>query len=172
MINLEDAVIRKLHATQNTVCVVESCTGGLVSHLLTNVAGASEVYWGSFVAYDNSAKVELGVPHELISQKGAVSADVALYLANKGLEKMRDNPSRPNSLSLIPSKGLLCIAITGIAGPKGGTPHKPIGLCFIALAKTGSDPIVEKVLLIDPKDRVHAKNQFAQKALELILKSI
>jgi len=172
VISLEEAVIRKLKTTQSILGTVESCTGGLIAHLITNVAGSSEVYWGSFVVYDNSAKEELGVPAQLISHHGAVSSAIAKELAEKGLEKMQNAPSRSTSYALLKSKGLICVATTGIAGPSGGSREKPVGLCFIGLAISGRKTIVEEFHAPRNLDRIQIKAQFAQKALEMIRGSV
>ena len=168
MISLEETVIRKLKTTQQILCTVESCTGGLIGHLLTNVSGASEVYWGSFVTYDNSAKEELGVPRNLIEQKGAVSLEVATLLAESGLSKLQKALQLQGHSNLIKAKGLACIATTGIAGPSGGTREKPVGLCYIALAVSGKKTIVENFYVAQPQDRIQTKIQFAHRALELV----
>lgn len=168
MINLEEAVVRKIKTAQHILCTVESCTGGLLSHLVTNVSGASEIYWGSFVTYDNSAKTNLGVSSQLIEKFGAVSAEVVQEMAQKGLEKMQASLSRSQSISLIKPKGLACIATSGIAGPGGGSREKPVGLCYIGLALSGRTTCVEKFQATGPLDRVNYKNQFAIRALELI----
>jgi PncC family amidohydrolase len=167
VISLEEAVIRKLKASMHILCSVESCTGGLIGHLITNIPGVSEVYWGSIVAYDNSAKEELGVPGSLISTHGAVSAEVAQALAEKGLSKMQNCATRGNSFSLLKPRGLVCVSTTGIAGPTGGTKEKPVGLCFIGLAVSGQKTLVER-FQVPQGDRQNIKIQFAQKALELI----
>ena len=146
MINLEETVIRKLKTIQHILVTVESCTGGLISHLITNTPGASEVYWGSFIVYDNQAKEQLGVSSETLNTHGAVSAKIALQLAEKGLMKAENALSHVTpSQSLIKHKGILCISTTGIAGPQGGSLEKPVGLCFLGLAITGKPTRVEKI---------------------------
>lgn len=168
MINLEEAVVRKLKTIQHILCSIESCTGGLIAHLITNVPGASEVYWGSTVAYDNSAKEDLGVPSQIIQSHGAVSAEVARELAERGLQKMQNNSSRLKSYSLLKPKGLICVATTGVAGPAGGTREKPVGLCFIGLSVSGKKTLIEEFHAPETSNRLQTKIQFAQKALEMI----
>jgi len=168
VISLEEAVVRKLRTTQHILTAVESCTGGLISHLITNVSGASEIYWGSTIAYDNSVKEELGVPRNLISTQGAVSIEVARELAERGLERMQRILPQANSFALLKPRGLVCVATTGIAGPTGGTREKPVGLCFIGLAISGRKTMVEQFQANPASDRLQTKVQFAQKALELI----
>ena len=168
MINLEETVIRKLKTSQHIVGTVESCTGGLIAHLLTNVSGASEVFWGSLVTYDNSAKEELGVSSQSILDHGAVSETIAKEMAEKGLNKIEINPFRSKSFSLIKPRGIVCIATTGIAGPSGGTLDKPVGTCFIGLAISGRKTRVEEFHPVGTLDRIQNKLYFAQRALELI----
>jgi nicotinamide-nucleotide amidase len=100
------------------IATAESCTGGLVAGLLTEIAGSSDVVERGFVTYSNQAKEEmLGVPGALIHQHGAVSKQVALAMAEGALR---------NSLAHV------AVAVTGIAGPGGGTAEKPVGLVYIA----------------------------------------
>jgi nicotinamide-nucleotide amidase len=99
----------------------ESCTGGLVAGAICSVAGASDVFERGFVTYSNRAKQELlGVPGDLIADYGAVSEPVARMMAEGALEN---------------SNGHLAVAITGVAGPGGGTPMKPVGTVHIATAR-------------------------------------
>ncbi|MGO1117529.1 CinA family protein [Rhodovibrionaceae bacterium A322] len=106
-----------------TLATVESCTGGLVSALLTAIAGSSDVVDRGFVTYTNEAKQELvGVPPHLIAQKGAVSSEVALAMAEGGLAHSRAD---------------LSVSLTGIAGPGGATATKPVGLVYLGIARKG-----------------------------------
>lgn len=117
---LEDVVGRLLSSRRGTVALAESCTGGLVGHRLTNVAGSSTYFEQGMVMYSNRAKVDiLKVPEMLLERHGAVSAEVALAMA-RGARQMTGS-----------DYGL---AVTGIAGPAGGTPAKPVGLTYIGLA--------------------------------------
>jgi len=168
VINLEETVVRKLKTTQQILCTVESCTGGMIAHLVTTIAGASEIFWGGWVVYDNSAKEDLGVPKTLIENHGAVSSEVAQALAENGLRKMQTNSARTESRSLLKPRGLICVSTTGIAGPSGGTPEKPVGLCYIGVAVSGKGTHVEKLLIDAPSDRIQTKTFFAHRALELI----
>ncbi|HEY8565284.1 MAG TPA: CinA family protein [Beijerinckiaceae bacterium] len=105
------------------IATAESCTGGLVAALLTEIAGSSAVVERGFVTYSNEAKTELiGVPVELISTYGAVSAEVALAMAEGAIGR---------------SRAELAVSITGIAGPGGATPTKPVGLVHFGLARRG-----------------------------------
>jgi len=117
---LEEIVGRLLKERQATLAVAESCTGGLVAHRMTNIPGSSEYFERGVVVYSNQAKTELlQIPGNLIAELGAVSAPVA--------EKMAD---RVRHLS----RATLGLAITGIAGPGGGSAEKPVGTVFIALS--------------------------------------
>jgi nicotinamide-nucleotide amidase len=117
---LEAIVGRLLRDHQANLAVAESCTGGLVAHRLTRLPGSSDYFDRSAVVYSNAAKVQmLGVPEPLINSVGAVSAEVA--------EKMAEGVRRV-------SQTTLGLAITGIAGPAGGSEEKPVGTVFIALA--------------------------------------
>ncbi len=168
MISLEETVIRKLRTAQHILCSVESCTGGLIANLLTNIPGASEVYWGSFITYDNSAKQEIGVANSLIKSHSAASVEVAREMAEMGLLKMQQCSSRPQSTSLLKPRGFLCVSTTGVAGPTGGSREKPVGLCFIGLALSGRKTLVEEFRVTEKYDRTEMKVQFAHRALDLI----
>ncbi len=116
---LVDVVGRALGDRGQKLATVESCTGGLVGELITEVPGASNWYLGGIVSYANSVKSDIvGVSPDLIAQNGAVSETVALHMARSGRERLRAD---------------VCVAITGIAGPDGGTPEKPVGTVFIAV---------------------------------------
>jgi nicotinamide-nucleotide amidase len=118
--SLEEVVARVMTENRATVAVAESCTGGLVAEHLTNVPGSSSFFLGGVVCYSNELKTSfVGVPAELIEAKGAVSSEVALALAD-GIRKR--------------TRATLGIGITGIAGPGGGTPEKPVGLVHIGIA--------------------------------------
>lgn len=113
-------LITALRAQGATIAFAESCTGGLVSALLTSIAGASDVLGFGFVTYSNDAKTELlGVPRTVLEQHGAVSPQVAAAMADGARNR---------------SRSTLALAVTGIAGPDGGTPAKPVGLVYIGLA--------------------------------------
>jgi len=103
-----------------TLGVVESATGGLISHLITNVPGSSDYYKGSVTAYSNEAKIRIvGVGQDTISKYGAVSPQVAEEMAQGGRRILASD---------------ICLADTGIAGPTGATPEKPVGLFYIGLS--------------------------------------
>jgi len=111
------------------IATAESCTGGLIGWALTDIPGSSEFVDRGFITYSNEAKTEmLGVPADLIAQHGAVSAEVARAMA-QGV--------------LIKSRARVSVAVTGIAGPGGGTAEKPVGLVFIALGIDGRTHVFE-----------------------------
>ena len=170
MITLEEAVLRKLKTSQHILSSVESCTGGLISHLLTNISGSSEAFWGSHVVYDNSAKIALGVEPHLIEEHGAVSSQVSLALAQAGLQNLSLNIEKHGSSTLLQPKGLVCVSTTGIAGPSGGSALKPVGLCYITVAISDREPQTI-AFQANVTQRVDIKKQFAHQALELIRES-
>ena len=117
---MEEVVARVLTENRATIAVAESCTGGLLAERLTNIPGSSSYFLGGVVCYSNELKSALvDVPAELIESKGAVSPEVALALA-KGIRKT--------------TGATIGVGVTGIAGPGGGTPEKPVGLAHIAIA--------------------------------------
>ncbi|MGQ0534044.1 MAG: CinA family protein [Caulobacteraceae bacterium] len=112
------------------IATAESCTGGLIAASLAAVPGASASLERGFVTYSNEAKVEmLGVPAELITQHGAVSKEVALAMADGALRHSRAD---------------ITVSVTGIAGPDGGTPEKPVGLVHIAAARRDGERLHEE----------------------------
>jgi len=117
---LEEVVARTLTENRATIAVAESCTGGLLAERLTNIPGSSSYFLGGVVCYSNELKSALvNVPAELIESKGAVSPEVALALA-EGIRKT--------------TGATIGVGVTGIAGPGGGTPEKPVGLVHISIA--------------------------------------
>ena len=119
------------------LATAESCTGGLVAGLLTSIAGASDVFDRGFVTYSNEAKVELiGVAEAILRTHGAVSEATALAMAEGTL-------AAANSAQM-------ALAVTGIAGPAGGSVEKPVGLVCIAVARRGSATLHKSLLLGDP----------------------
>ena len=148
---LEEIVARTLIENRATVAVAESCTGGLLAERLTSVAGSSAYFVGGVVCYSNELKTSLvGVPAELIEAKGAVSPEVALALAD-GIRRR--------------SGATLGVGITGIAGPGGGTPEKPVGLVYLAIADERNAR--ERRLQL-PGDRERIRMFAAQAALDAV----
>ena len=125
MTSLEQEIGNLLSQRGLTLGVVESATGGLISHLITNVPGSSDYYKGSITAYSNEIKIKVaGVKEDTINKYGAVSYQVAEEMAQGGRETLDAD---------------ICLADTGIAGPTGATPQKPLGLFYIGLShKSGT----------------------------------
>jgi nicotinamide-nucleotide amidase len=148
---LEEVVGKLLASSSSTVSVAESCTGGLLGHRITNVPGSSSYFSQGVQVYSNEAKAQiLGVPRNLITTYGAVSAEVAESMARQ-IRKIADS-----------DYGL---AITGIAGPTGGSQEKPVGLVFTALAwKEGVQ--VDKNLFLGNREMI--KYRSSQKALDML----
>ena len=137
------------------LATVESCTGGLVAHLITEVAGSSDYFAGGLVTYANEAKVDLAsVPTEVLAAHGAVSAQVARAMAAGGRQRLGVD---------------VAVSVTGVAGPDGGTADKPVGLTYVAVADaTGSD--VRRHVWTG--DRATNKRSSAEAALELVLERL
>jgi PncC family amidohydrolase len=137
------------------IATVESCTGGLVGHLITEVPGSSTYYVGGFVTYSDELKREaVGVPHDVLAAHGAVSAQVAMAMAGGGRARTGAD---------------LAVAVTGIAGPDGGSPAKPVGLTYIAVADAIGVAVRRHVW---PGDRSENKRLSAAAALALLLERI
>ncbi len=118
-----EGLLAAMRAKRLSLVTAESCTGGLVTGLLTEIPGSSDVIDRGFVTYTNAAKIELlGVPAAVIERHGAVSAAVAVAMAEGALRH---------------SHATVSVAVTGIAGPGGGTPQKPVGLVYIAAQRQG-----------------------------------
>ena len=152
---LSSVVIALLRERRQTLALAESCTGGYVANQLTNVPGASAVFLGGLVTYSNEAKqVLLGVPGEILEEHGAVSEPVARLMADGAKGRLNSD---------------YALSVTGIAGPGGGTPDKPVGTVFIALA----GPFVTMAhRYFNPFDRVTFKDVTAQQALDLLRRKI
>jgi nicotinamide-nucleotide amidase len=153
--DLEGVIIMLLTGRKETLAVAESCTGGCIAHRLTNVPGASAVFLAGLVTYSNAAKQRfLGVPAQTLEQHGAVSEPVARLMA----EGARRETGADYALS-----------VTGIAGPSGATPGKPVGTVFIGLAGP-FETVVERNL--NPFDRETFKQVTAQQALDLLRRTV
>jgi len=148
---LEEVVGYLLRGDKKTLAVAESCTGGLMGHRITNVPGSSDYFIQGVIAYSNEAKKGLlDVPSDLIEKHGAVSYQVAQAMAQEVRKKAQAD---------------LGVGITGIAGPTGGTPEKPVGLVYVAFAwEEGCD--VTKNLFLGKREAI--KFQSSQKALDMI----
>lgn len=150
-------VIDANRAAGRRIALAESCTGGLVAAALTEIAGSSDVFERGFVTYSNEAKREaLAVPLDLIDTFGAVSVAVAWSMAQGALAYSRAD---------------VAVAITGIAGPAGGTDRKPVGTVVFARAERGSDPreVVADERKFEDKGRSAIRLQAALCALDLLM---
>jgi len=171
-------LLQKLKTQKIILASVESCTGGRIADQITDIAGISEHFWGSWIVYDVTAKLTIGVDASTIKQYGVVSSQTALGLAENGLKKLTDvlEHSDPTTIGVIqPWKTLAVVSTTGIAGPSGGTAQKPVGLCYSAVAILHSgqtlDHLISRALEIQAPSglsRVQYKEYFAQKTLEFL----
>jgi nicotinamide-nucleotide amidase len=153
MRQLAEAVLVACRQKDLKLATAESCTGGMVAAALTDIAGSSDVVERGFVTYSNEAKTELvGVPPALIAAYGAVSAEVAAAMAEGALARA------PVDLS---------VAITGVAGPGGGTLAKPVGLVWFASARRGAETMTETHIFSG--DRAAVRLAATRRALELLL---
>ena len=149
---LEAVVFKLLKRRSATLATAESCTGGMLSMRITNIPGSSEVFMGGVVSYDNAVKTsELGVPKELIEKHGAVSEECALAMAECALDNFGTTYS---------------LAITGIAGPGGGTKDKPVGTVWIAMGEMNK-PAIAKLFKF-AGDRTIVRERSADSALEML----
>ena len=156
MRKLSQNIVRLLTKKRLKISFAESCTGGLLSSTITSVNGSSKVFTIGLVTYSNQSKIDiLKVSKNLIKKHGAVSYDVCFFMV-KNLNKI--------------SKTDISVSITGIAGPKGGTKKKPVGLVFIGIKK-GNKTVVRKYLFKNKK-RISIQRTTVMKALNLILNFI
>lgn len=154
-LNYENEVAKKLMKLDFTVSVAESCTGGLISSLLTDVSGSSSFVKSNFVTYANDAKMKyLFVKENTLKEFGAVSEQTAQEMVVGLLQQAKTD---------------VALSITGIAGPSGGSAQKPVGLCFVGIAYSDK-VVVEKVLVSKFLPRKIIKFLFAKKALMLLIK--
>jgi len=150
---LDEQIADLLSQRGLTLAVAESCTGGLLGHRITNFSGSSDYFQGGVISYSNEAKESLlGVPHETLVQHGAVSEETALAMA-RGARRLLGTD--------------LAVSITGIAGPTGGTPEKPVGLTYIGLAAEDAGWVEKHIWR---GDRSQNKEQSAEAALRLLVK--
>ena len=149
-------LVYKLIKNKIKVACAESCTGGMLSSSITSVSGSSKIFNVGLVTYSNQAKIKLlKVPKKIIKKHGAVSMQCCLSMVSN-LKKI--------------SKADICISITGIAGPKGGTKEKPVGLVYIGIKK-GNKIKINKCLFKN-KNRASIQKATVKKAIELILNVI
>jgi PncC family amidohydrolase len=148
----EERVGQILRGKDLTLALAESCTGGLISSMITDVPGSSEYFLASYVAYSNSSKVTaLGVRPETLAEHGAVSEETAREMA-AGARRA--------------ASAKVAVAVTGIAGPGGGTEAKPVGLVHFALDVLGEVTVERRVF---PGDRAKVKRAAAEHALNLLI---
>jgi nicotinamide-nucleotide amidase len=153
--SLEQIVGYWLQMRNATLAVAESCTGGLLSERITSVSGSSRYFTGGAIVYSNSVKTELaGVPTDMIQRHGAVSREVAAALA----EGIRYR-----------CEATLGVGITGVAGPTGGTPEKPVGLVFHALSSDSGTEVIERIF---PGDRKRIRWFATTLALDMVRRKL
>ena len=150
--NLNQKIVSLLKKKKLKLAIAESCTGGMLSSAITSVSGSSKVFTMGLVTYSNQAKTSiLKIPNQIIKKNGAVSVQCCLAMVN--------------NLSKI-SKSKVCISITGIAGPKGGSKKKPVGLVYIGVR------VVKKVIVnkcnFKNNGRTFIQKQTVKKALNLL----
>ena len=154
--NLNQKIISLLKKRKVKLAVAESCTGGMLSSAITSVSGSSKVFTMGLVTYSNQAKTSiLKVPQKIIKKYGAVSVQCCLAMVN--------------NLSKI-SKSKICVSVTGIAGPKGGSKQKPVGLVYIGIK------VVKKVLVkkcnFKNNGRIFIQKQTVKKSINLLAQLI
>jgi len=150
--NLNQKIVSLLKKKKLKISIAESCTGGMLSSAVTSVSGSSKVFNMGLVTYSNQAKTNiLKIPKHIIKENGAVSVQSCLAMVN--------------NLSKI-SKSKVCISTTGIAGPKGGSKKKPVGLVYIGV-KIGKKVIVNKCNFKN-NGRTFVQKQTVKKALNLL----
>ena len=153
MKKLSQKIVRLLKKKRLKISFAESCTGGLLSSAITSVSGSSKVFTLGLITYSNQAKINiLKVPKRIIMNNGAVSYETCLFMV-KNLNKI--------------SKTNISVSITGVAGPKGGTKQKPVGLIYLGIKK-GNKTLVKKYLFKNKKRNI-IQRATVKKALNLIL---
>ncbi len=138
-----------------TLATAESCTGGLIAGRITSVPGASAIFLGGVVSYANAVKRDLlGVPQEILDRSGAVSAECAEAMASGARDRLGADAA---------------VSVTGIAGPDGGTPQKPVGLVYFGVATAAGTRSVRYLFV---GDRAAVRRQAADRALELLAEAV
>jgi nicotinamide-nucleotide amidase len=154
LLELATKTLNVCRNTGLTLATAESCTGGMIAGYLTAIAGSSDVMDRGFVTYSNQAKQDmLGVEKSDLDAFGAVSDVVAKAMAEGALSAARCG---------------MCVAVTGVAGPGGGTDEKPVGLVYIACARLNHTTRIEKHLFTGDRDEV--RRQTVQRALDLLIR--
>ena len=155
LLRLAEVTLSEAREKKLRLATAESCTGGLIAGLLTEIAGSSDVVERGFIVYSNRAKEEmLNVPGDLIADAGAVSEPVARAMAEGALDQSRAN---------------LAVAVTGVAGPGGGTPLKPVGLVHLAVARENR-PIFHQAMRFGDIGRTQIRRETLATALEMLRK--
>jgi nicotinamide-nucleotide amidase len=154
---LADQFLQACKKREILVATAESCTGGMIIAIMTDLPGSSGMVDRGFVTYSNEAKMDmLGVSPQTIEEHGAVSEQTALEMAAGALKNSRAG---------------IALSVTGIAGPDGGSADKPVGLVWFGVARTGMAPFAEK-RQFENKGRDHVRNEAARTALELGFKAL
>ena len=152
MKNLSQKVVKLLRLKRIKISLAESCTGGLLASIITSISGASKIFTLGLVTYSNQSKIKiLKVPKKIIIKHGAVSYETCLSMIQNLSKISRSNVS---------------LSITGIAGPKGGTKNKPVGLVYIGIKK-GTKILIKKYLF-KSKNRLEIQKASVKSALNLI----
>ncbi len=153
--SLDRVIVDLLTAQQKTMALAESCTGGYVANRITGIPGSSLVFRGGVVSYSNDSKVEmLGVKSETLATHGAVSAETAVEMAEGARLKLKAD---------------FALSITGIAGPGGGTPEKPVGMVYVAMASEGGTQVRR---FLNAFDRETFKYYTSQQALDMLRRKL
>ena len=156
MNKLNEKIVRLLRKKNLKLSIAESCTGGKLSSAITSVSGSSKIFTVGIVTYSNQSKIDLlKVPKQIIKKHGAVSIQCCFSMANNLIKISKSNIS---------------ISVTGIAGPKGGSKNKPIGLVYIGI-KIGNKVNVNRYFF-KKKGRLNIQKAAVRKSLELILNTI
>lgn len=154
LLQLAQRTIGDLRAAASRAVTAESCTGGLIAGLLTEISGASDVVGRGFVVYSNEAKHDLlGVPKDILDAHGAVSAETVRAMAEGALAASAGDAD-------------IAVAVSGIAGPGGGSPQKPVGTVYIGVARRGADTVARHHLFSG--DRTDIRLLTVHAALELV----
>ena len=154
--NLNKKIISLIKRKKMKLAIAESCTGGMLSSTITSVSGSSKVFSTGLVTYSNQAKINiLKIPQKIIKKYGAVSVQCCLAMVNN-LRKI--------------SKSKVCVSITGIAGPKGGSKQKPVGLVYIGIS-VGKKVVINKCNFKN-KGRIFIQKQTVKKTLNLLVQLI
>lgn len=157
MILKSKAIVDILISRKLKIATAESCTGGLLSSLITSIPNSSKIFECGICSYSNDIKHSiLNVPKNILEDKGAVSKEVAEYMSI-GVKNIANSD--------------IGVSITGISGPSGGTIEKPVGLVFISICTKNND-IITKKLSLNQKDREYIRNTSISKALDLIISNI